>query len=106
MRAAVIKASVLFGLVVVALTAGCSASKTSAVAPGHNGVTFKGQPSVEVLIDQFVAGVSAKDAARLNTLRVNEDEYRRIIIPGSVPPGKTPVYVQDQSNLFFWQMLN
>jgi hypothetical protein len=70
------------------------------------GVPFKGAPSVDVLLDQFVAGVAAKDADTLHTLRVNEAEYRRIIVPGSAPVGKTPVYVADLSNEFFWKMLD
>ena len=97
----------VLGFVAISVVAACSTVKRHGASVSEQaGVPFKGAPSVDALVDQFVAGVAAKDTGTLHTLRVNEAEYRRIIVPGSAPVGKTPTYVADMSNEFFWRMLD
>lgn len=65
-----------------------------------------GAPSVDVLLDEFVAAVSAKDEAGLHRLRLTEAEYRDIIIPGTVKEGEPLRKVDATPSEFFWRMLN
>jgi hypothetical protein len=65
-----------------------------------------GAPSVDALLDQFLAALAAKDEARMHRLRVNEHEYRDIIIPGTVKEGEPPRAVDATPSEFFWRMLN
>ena len=63
-------------------------------------------PSVDALLDQFVKALARRDEQALHRLRVNEQEYRRIIIPGTVKPGEPPRQVAEEPSQFFWSMLN
>lgn len=65
-----------------------------------------GAPSVDTLLDQFLHALSTKDERALHRLRVNEAEYRQIIIPGTVKPGESPRQVAEESSQFFWSMVN
>jgi hypothetical protein len=62
--------------------------------------------SREALIARFLAALAARDREALHRLRVDEDEYVEIILPGSVPPG-TPLRVwPDDVRRYFWREFN
>ena len=65
-----------------------------------------GAPSIDTLLDQFLAALAARDEQALRRLRVTETEYREIIIPGTVKPGEPLRQVAEQPSQFFWSMLN
>jgi len=65
-----------------------------------------GAPSIDTLLDQFLAALAARDAQAMHRLRVTEKEYREIIIPGTVKPGEPLREVSDLNSQFFWSMLN
>jgi hypothetical protein len=63
-------------------------------------------PSVDKLIDDFVAAINDKDKARLRQLRVSQDEYVGVILSGSVEPGgHRPHYNQEEIE-YLWGILN
>jgi hypothetical protein len=62
-------------------------------------------PSVDVLVDRFLKAIAANDALALTQLRVNESEYRTLIMPGSVQPGHPPQIFPERESKFFWGML-
>lgn len=91
---------VWLGLIVVGV-AGCAAMRPTPRPP------FAGFPSEEALLDEFVAAVGAKDKIALDQLRVTATEYRDVIIPGSVPVGKTMQGPLTETKFnYFWSMLN
>lgn len=63
-------------------------------------------PSIDALLDQFVHALSTGDEQTLHRLRVTENEYRGIIIPGTVKPGEAPRNVAPEPSAWFWSMLN
>jgi hypothetical protein len=65
-----------------------------------------GAPSIEVLLDRFVAALAAKDQAALERLRVDAREYETIILPGNVPVGKPPRELAPREREFAWSMLD
>ena len=66
-----------------------------------------GESSIDALVDKFLRALDKKDERALHRLRVTEQEYRDIIVPGSVKPGEPPRDgVTEQTNQFFWSMLN
>ena len=65
-----------------------------------------GTSSVDELLGRFVAALEANDGAALEALRVSEDEYRKIIMPGSVKPGQPPQKLSPAADEYFWQSLN
>ncbi|HVM97557.1 MAG TPA: hypothetical protein VMT89_14270 [Candidatus Acidoferrales bacterium] len=68
--------------------------------------TIGGAKSVDALLDQFTQALSVGDEGKLHKLRVTENEYRNIIIPGSVKPGEPLRQVADEPSQWFWSMLN
>src|SRR5512144_729635 len=47
-----------------------------------------GAPSLDELLSEFLDAVERRDTEAMNRLRLTKDEYQRIIIPGTVPPGQ------------------
>jgi hypothetical protein len=94
----------MISLVVLAATTGMATTK----APQPNGKRelVNGARSVDALLDQFLASLAAKDEHALHRLRVTEQEYRGIIIPGTVKPGEPPRQVEDTPSQYFWRMLD
>jgi hypothetical protein len=78
--------------------------KGSNGAPGLE--LTNGAPSIDALLDQFLAALTARDEPAMHQLRVTEREYREIIIPGTVKPGQPLRTVSDVNSQFFWSMLN
>jgi len=58
------------------------------------------------LVERFLGAVNNGDKHALNRLRVTEDEYKAIIMAGSVPPGAPVRQWTDDVNEYFWQTLN
>ncbi len=65
-----------------------------------------GADSVEVLIDRMVAALSANDDQALERLRVTEEEYRDIIVPGTIEKGQPPRTVDEKTFNYFWGVLD
>lgn len=63
-----------------------------------------GAPSIDALLDEFVAAVEAHDAAALHKLRVTKAEYDGIIVPGMVAKGQPPRQVSEQPREWFWSL--
>jgi len=63
-------------------------------------------PSIDRLIDDFVQAINDRDKARLRQLRVSQEEYLGVILPGSVEPGeRRPQYNQEEAE-YLWGILN
>jgi hypothetical protein len=63
-------------------------------------------PSIDRLIDDFVQAINDRDKVRLRQLRVSQEEYLGVILPGSVEPGeRRPQYNQEEAE-YLWGMLN
>lgn len=65
-----------------------------------------GASSVDELLARFVAALEANDGAALEALRVDENEYRKIIMPGSVAPGQPPQKLSAAADQYFWESLD
>jgi len=65
-----------------------------------------GEPSIDGLLDKFQQALATNDKALLRRLRVTEDEYKNLILPGSVDPGAPPASYSEQANQYFWGILN
>jgi len=65
-----------------------------------------GAASIESLIDDFVHAINDRDKARLRQLRVSQNEYVAVILPGSVQPGeRRPQYNQEEAE-YLWGIVN
>lgn len=63
-------------------------------------------PSADALIARFLGALERKDAAALRRLRVTEDEYLKIILPGSVEKGQPLRKWPDEVCRYFWSEIN
>ena len=61
---------------------------------------------MDELLGRFVAALEANDGAALEALRVDETEYRKIIMPGSVKPGQPPQKLSPAADQYFWESLD
>jgi hypothetical protein len=98
------------------MTMGCLAL-VLATADGFGGTTapqgaqsprklVDAQPSIDSLIEKFRQALETKDKVLLHRLRLTEDEYRNIILPGSVEPGQTGQSYSEEASKYFWGILN
>jgi len=62
--------------------------------------------SINSLVEDLRLALINKDKTTLRTLRVNQDEYLGLILPGSVEPGQKPAEWSGQAQEYFWGMLN
>ena len=62
--------------------------------------------SIDELVGRFLRAVESGDEHAVEVLRVTEDEYRQIILPGSVEPGEPPQKFRDQESEYFWGVMN
>lgn len=58
----------------------------------------------EILIEKFVAALSTADREDIERLRIDENEYRSLILPGSVQPGQPPRIIPADKSRYFWQL--
>jgi hypothetical protein len=104
------------GTFLVLLTAllAVNAVRTTATRTKASPIGFEAQgpqlsnaaTSIDELVDRFLRAVEAGDDHAVEALRVTEDEYRQIILPGSVEPGQPPQRFRDQESEYFWGVLN
>lgn len=85
-----------------AVNGSLTAPHGAAVHPPLSG----GASSVDELLREFVAALEAKDGKALEALRVDETEYRKIIMPGSVKPGQPPQKLSAAADQYFWESLD
>ncbi len=62
-----------------------------------------GAGSKKDLVARYLDAIKRKDAKALHELRVTEGEYKEIIVPGTVDPGKPPRRVSDSVSNYFWR---
>ena len=86
---------------------GASAVRADVQAPpARHRHLSNGARSIDTLVDRLLHALAANDEHALHRLRVTEDEYRQIIIPGTVKVGEAPRAVAAEPSAFFWSMLN
>ena len=105
MRFAGVLAAIALGVVA---SAGCNSSAGAAAksSRAESGRLKNGAPSVDALVDRFLQALRNKDKARIHDLRVTEDEYRSLILPGSVDEGHPRWRYSDQESGYLWGMIN
>ena len=99
-RSAVIVATIWLTLL------GRPAWSPSVVAAAESVRLKNGAPSVDKLVDQFMQALKDRDKAKIHDLRVTEDEYRGLILPGSVDEGKPQQHYNEQASKYFWSILD
>jgi hypothetical protein len=98
---------VLAATVLLALAGPPAAATRAAKARGDDGHALHGGArSVQELVQQFLRALEAKDHNALRELRVTENEYRQVILPGSVNPGEAPRQLSPDWVDFAWGSLN
>lgn len=108
MQGALLRRMVPLGAVVLVLGAGLAGVTGSAIrppeptSPGLAG----GAGSIEELLDRFQRGLEAGDRGALIDLRVTEDEYKNVIVPGSVKEGEPPQILSEEANEYFYGVLH
>lgn len=84
------------------MTAGAPRAETS-----PNRRLIDAEPSIDSLIQKFCRALTTKDKTLLRRLRVTEDEYRNLILPGSVEVDQAPGQpYSEQASRYFWGVLN
>src|SRR5262249_46179223 len=83
------------------LPAACPASNT----PSEYHLT-QAEASIGDLMDKFRHALETKDKQLLRALRVTQDEYLGIIMPGSVEEGQPRGAYSEQAQKYFWGILN
>ncbi len=97
-------AAIALGVAVFFASPSVRASDEAKAAPAAR--LEHGAPSIDKLIDEFIRAINEKDKARLRDLRVSQEEYVGLILPGSVEPGeRRPEYNQEERD-YLWGMLN
>ena len=99
------RSAVVVGTIGLALL-GRPLCSPSAVAAAASVRLKNGAPSVDNLVDQFMQALKERDKAKLHDLRVTEDEYRGLILPGSVDEGKPRQHYNEQASKYFWSILD
>jgi hypothetical protein len=67
-----------------------------------------GAPSLDDLVARFLDALQKKDKDAIHRLRITQDEYLDIIMPGSVDAGKPLRQYdhRDQASMYFWSILD
>ena len=94
----------MIGFFLLGATAGVATTK--AFRPPAQRRLVNGAPSVDALLDRFFAALATKDEQAMQRLRVTEQEYRGIIIPGTVKEGEPPRQVDATASVYWWRMLD
>lgn len=93
--------------VVVGLARADAVSAVStAAAPQAPAKLLNGEPTIDALVDKFCEALAQKDKTGLRALRLTQDEYLGIVLPGSVEPGQPWATYSDQAQQYFWGLLN
>lgn len=64
-----------------------------------------GLESRDALVSGFLAALEKKDSAALTSLRASFEEYRDVIIPGTVEPGRPPAMIRMEGRTLFADMM-
>jgi hypothetical protein len=96
----------VMGCLALVATAGVVGGTSAPQATSSPRVLADAQPSIDSLIEKFRQALETKDKVLLHKLRVTEDEYRNIILPGSVEPGQTGESYSEDASKYFWGILN
>src|SRR5262245_4040382 len=99
----ILSASALLGLLAAPL--GAAEPTTAGQAPAAHELRGGGT-SVQQLVEKLLVAIKQKDEGALRSLRVNQDEYRQIIVPGSVEPGKPARQLVEDWIEFGWNSLD
>ncbi len=75
-------------------------------ASGRHSGLQGGASSIGELLNQMVSALNTKDRGALENLRVTEEEYRGIIIPGHAEPGHAPQRIGEEAAEYFWGVLD
>jgi hypothetical protein len=70
------------------------------------GVLSHAASSPEDLVDRVLEALEHNDVHALRELRVTEEEYREIVIPGNVPVGQAPKAARPEVADLAWKTLN
>lgn len=65
-----------------------------------------GATTLDELVHQLLDALRKNDKPALHALRVTENEYRDIIMPGNVEPGQPPQDIRTDVADYFWGSLN
>jgi hypothetical protein len=98
--------TVRFAGVLAAIVLGVLASAGCNSNAGAAARLKDGAPSVDALVDRFLHALRDKDKARIHDLRVTEDEYRSVILLGSVEEGRPRPRYSEQESQYLWSMIN
>src|SRR5690349_15767766 len=82
------------------------ASEAEAAKVEQKSTLVNAAPSIDDLLQRFRDAVSRNDKAALRALRLTQDEYLGIVLPGSVPPGQPWATYSEQAQEYFWGTLN
>lgn len=64
-----------------------------------------GYPSIDALVDAFLAAVHDGDVAAMHRMRMTKEEYCAIVVPGEVPRGQPPrTTFREVNDVFFGMM--
>jgi len=64
------------------------------------------EPSIDALLEKFRQALEAKDKTLLRSLRVSQQEYLGVILPGSVDEGAPRASYDEQARKYFWSVLD
>jgi hypothetical protein len=73
---------------------------------GTHATLVNAEPSIDALVERFREALERNDKGALRGLRLTQDEYLGIVLPGSVPPGQPWAAYSDQAQEYFWGLLN
>jgi hypothetical protein len=98
----------LAALALIAPFVGCTALtlRPSGERAGANVGLDDGARSVDELLQDFVVAVHENNSEELRRLRVTEQEYRKVILPGSVAPGEEPRKFNSDLEDYLWGSLD
>jgi|SoiMethySBSTD1v2_1073268.scaffolds.fasta_scaffold272696_2 hypothetical protein len=98
----------LAAIAAVALLMGCAALGPRASGGSTGGAVGlrDGARSVDDLMQDLVLAIRENDEGALRRLRVNEEEYRNVILPGSVAPNEAPREYAPKFETYLWGSLD
>jgi hypothetical protein len=101
-----VSASLLaLGFAIAIVASSCSPAPTTTPATSSGPAAFHGgASSVDELLDQFLLALAARDGKRLDQLRVDEAEYRSIILPGGGKAGEPMRQFPQRKSAYFWRL--
>jgi hypothetical protein len=103
-RFSILALVIVVGVVADVVREVASAPPTHAALPRPR--VTGGAATMAELLDRFLAAVRAKDRGALEELRVTEEEYRKVIVPGNVEKGAPPQVLKEDASEYFWSLLN